>query len=169
MKRIVQTIVALAGVSGFIWLLNFRPPNTAIGAVITPSPDATDTATPLPAETPTPTPATPGPATPVPMRTPAPTPAGRYRSGTYTGAAVANGYGTVQVQAVVSGGRLTDIRFLQMPSEHRESVRIATMAEPALEQEAISAQSAYVDKVTGATADSQAFVQSLQAALNQAS
>ena len=89
-------------------------------------------------------------------------------SGTYTGAAVDAYYGTVQVQATVSCGKLTDVRFLQYPSDRSTSQQINDYAMPILRQEAIAAQSAQVDAVSGATHTSGAFVQSLASALAKA-
>lgn len=91
-----------------------------------------------------------------------------YKDGTYDGTAVYMPYGTVQVAAVINGGKITDIRFLQMPGPEPESQQRTSFAEPYLKQSAISNQSANIDFVSGATDTSQSFEQSLQAALNQA-
>ncbi len=93
---------------------------------------------------------------------------GQYRDGTYTGPAVDAFWGQVQVQAVVQNGRIASVRFLQYPSDRRTSVRINNFAVPTLQSEAIQAQNANVDMITGATLTSQAFIQSLQNALNSA-
>jgi uncharacterized protein with FMN-binding domain len=91
-----------------------------------------------------------------------------YTDGTYTGSRADALYGTVQVQAVVQGGRIADVQFLSHPSGRRESEQINAYADPILVQEAIAAQSADVQVVSGATLTSRAFMESLQAALNQA-
>lgn len=91
-----------------------------------------------------------------------------YKNGTYTGNVADAFYGNLQVQAVISGGKLSDVIFLQYPNDRRTSIEINTQAMPYLKQEAIKAQSAQVDIVTGATQTSKAFVESLQSALNQA-
>ena len=91
-----------------------------------------------------------------------------YKDGTYTGSAAQTPYGTVQVAAVISGGKITNINFLQMPNDLGNSRAIAAAAEPLLKQTAIQKQSANIDFVSGATSDSNGFEQSLQAALNQA-
>lgn len=122
----------------------------------------------VPVSTPTPTP-TPAPTpTPTPASTPPPQPKGLYVDGNYTGSAADAYYGNVQVQAVVSGGKLTNVQFLQYPNTHSTSVYINSQAMPYLTQEAIQAQSANVDIVSGATDTSMAFQQSLAAALAQA-
>jgi uncharacterized protein with FMN-binding domain len=95
-------------------------------------------------------------------------PSSGYKDGTYTGSSVYINWGYIQVQAMVSGGRLSAVKFLEYPNERRTSVRINSVAIPDLQQEAIQAQSANVDIVTGATLTSEGFEQSLQSALDQA-
>lgn len=77
-------------------------------------------------------------------------------------------YGNVQVKAVVSGGKITDVEFLQYPSDRQTSIEINSQAMPILKQEAIQTQSAQVDTVSGASATSAAFKESLKSALDQA-
>jgi len=92
----------------------------------------------------------------------------QYKGGTYTGSVADAYYGNVQVSATISGGKITDVKFLQYPDTHSTSVAINQQAMPYLQQEAIQAQSANVQLISGATFTSQAFIQSLQAALSQA-
>jgi uncharacterized protein with FMN-binding domain len=91
-----------------------------------------------------------------------------YKDGTYTGSSSANRYGYVQIKAVISSGKLTDITFLQLPDSHQRSVQISTYASSKLKQEAITAQSADVNIISGATMTSDSFAQSLQSALDAA-
>ncbi len=91
-----------------------------------------------------------------------------YKDGTYTGPVVNVNWGYVQVQTTIQSGKISYVQFLQYPNERNTSVRINSFAVPQLQQEAIQAQSANVDIVTGATLTSEGFQQSLQAALNQA-
>ena len=100
--------------------------------------------------------------------TTAPAASSGYKDGTYTGPSVDVNWGNVQVQATIQGGKIANVQFLQYPNERNTSVRINSFAVPQLEQEAIQAQSANVDIVTGATLTSEGFQQSLQDALNQA-
>jgi uncharacterized protein with FMN-binding domain len=93
---------------------------------------------------------------------------GRYASGTYTGSAASAYYGMVQVQAVIQNGKLSSVQFLQYPNTHNTSININQQAMPILQTEAIQAQSSNVNIVSGATFTSQAFQQSLSAALSQA-
>ena len=91
-----------------------------------------------------------------------------YTDGNYTGSEADALYGPVQVQAVIQGGRITDVQFLSRPSGREESNQINSYATPILIQEAIAAQSADVQVVSGATLTSLAFMESLQSALGQA-
>lgn len=93
---------------------------------------------------------------------------GTYKDGQYTGTAADAFYGLVQVKAVISGGKLTDVIFLQTPNDRDTSIMINSQAKPYLKQEALQAQSANVNGVSGATDTSQAFIQSLSSALKQA-
>ena len=92
-----------------------------------------------------------------------------YKDGIYTGSVgSASQYGDIQVKVTISGGKITDIAYLQFPSGPGHTDEVTAMAQPALKQEAIQAQSANVNVVSGATQDTQGFIQSLQSALDQA-
>lgn len=93
---------------------------------------------------------------------------GRYRNGTYTGDSADAYYGNVQVKVAIQGGQIADVQFLDYPQDRNTSVRINARAMSALRQEAITAQSAPVDIVSGATETTGAFNQSLASALAQA-
>ncbi|MFI5265168.1 MAG: FMN-binding protein [Candidatus Levyibacteriota bacterium] len=141
------------------------PPNSS-GNIPSPTvtPTVTPTSTPLPSNSSTTNVPTAIPDTP----TPTSKPNSLYKDGTFTGDPADAFYGTIQVQAVISGGKITDVKFLQAPSDRSTSIYINSQADPMLTQEAITAQSAQVDIISGATASSQAFVQSLQSALDKA-
>ena len=111
------------------------------------------------------------PNSPVPQPTPTPAPDSSRNGlvdGTYTGDPADAYYGIVQVSAVIQGGNISDVRFLQHPSDRRTSQNINSYAMPILTQETVQAQSANVDTVSGASATSEAFRQSLASALAQA-
>jgi uncharacterized protein with FMN-binding domain len=105
-----------------------------------------------------------------------PGPAGPYavdaaysmNSGQYVGTREYAFYGYVKVQATVKNGKLTDISILEFPNHAGRSQYISSLALPYLVQEAVSAQSARVDLVSGATLTSEAFAKSLDAALKKA-
>jgi uncharacterized protein with FMN-binding domain len=92
-------------------------------------------------------------------------PSASFKNGTYTGQVVNAYYGLVQVQVVISNGKISDVKFLQYPNDRRTSQRINTTVMPWLTQEAIQAQSANVNLISGATLTSEGFVNSLQSAL----
>lgn len=96
------------------------------------------------------------------------TPTASYKDGAYTGDIANAYYGNVQVEAVITGGKITAVQFLQYPNDNPNSQYINSQATPYLKQEAIQAQNANVNIVTGATLTSQAFIESLSSALNQA-
>ena len=77
-------------------------------------------------------------------------------------------YGDVQVQVTVSGGAVSDVTALQLPDGDGHSARISSIVEPMLRSEALQAQSASIDLVSGATYTSGAYQQSLQSALDAA-
>ncbi len=93
---------------------------------------------------------------------------GAYKDGTYTGSVADAYYGPVEVQATIKGGALNNVSFLLFPNGHQTSVYINEQVMPMLTQEAISAQSANVNGISGATFTSQAFQQSLAVALRKA-
>lgn len=90
------------------------------------------------------------------------------KDGTYAGAASQTPFGDVQVQITVSGGKVTDAQATSYPSADQHSQQLSGYAVPVLNQEAVQAGSAQIDMVSGATYTSQAYAQSLQAALDQA-
>ncbi|KAB8294513.1 FMN-binding protein [Bifidobacterium avesanii] len=89
------------------------------------------------------------------------------RDGTYTSVATPNEYGEVQLQVTVSGGAITDIAAIAYPNHTNRSQAVSAQAIPQLIDRAISAQSARIQYVSGATETSTAFANSLQDAINQ--
>jgi len=91
-----------------------------------------------------------------------------YKDGTYTGDAEDTIYGTVQIAAVISGGKITDIKFIQMPGPEGHSKEVTAFAESPLKQSTLNHQNAHIDFVSGATQTSEGYQMSLQSALDQA-
>ena len=87
--------------------------------------------------------------------------------GSYTGTTDTNRWGPVQVQVTITGGKITDVTALQTPTGGK-SDRINAQAVPILQSEALTAQSAQIDTVSGATYTSTSYKISLQSALDQA-
>jgi len=74
----------------------------------------------------------------------------------------------MQVAIVVSGGKITDVKALQLTNQGGRSVQISNYAAPILRKEVLAAQSAKVNSVGGATYTSEGYLTSLQSALDQA-
>ena len=77
-------------------------------------------------------------------------------------------WGPVQVQLTVSGSSITKVDVLQYPHGNSRDYQINSYALPILVKETVSAQSAQIDMVSGATYTSTGYVQSLQSALDKA-
>ena len=88
--------------------------------------------------------------------------------GTYDGDVVQTRFGTVQVQITVKAGQITDVTALKLTDAEGRSVQISNYAAPILRSEVLQAQSADVQTVGGATVTSDAYLTSLQAALDAA-
>jgi uncharacterized protein with FMN-binding domain len=88
--------------------------------------------------------------------------------GTYAGSVVQTRFGSVQVQITVQAGKITDVTALQLTDAERKSVQISNRAAPLLRAEVLTAQSANVQTISGATVTSDAYLNSLQAALDAA-
>jgi uncharacterized protein with FMN-binding domain len=87
---------------------------------------------------------------------------------TYTGDSVSTRFGAVQVAITVQGGAITDVIALQLTDKEQRSVQISNAAAPILRSEVLASQSAQVDSVSGATYTSEAYLTSLQSAIDQA-
>ena len=179
MKKVFLSLTLFFTFSAYV--LYVRIIGASAPVVLTPEPNKTkvalnlpkynngSTSIPIPKPNPTPTP-TPKP-TPTPIPTPTPPPVvntGKYKNGSYTGTVADAYYGNVQVKAIISGGKITDVQFLDHPQDRQTSVRINNRAMPYLTSEAIAIQDANVDTVSGASFTSAAFRESLTAALSGA-
>jgi uncharacterized protein with FMN-binding domain len=87
---------------------------------------------------------------------------------TYKGSSVQTRWGAVQVQVTISNGKITDVTTLKSPNGNGRDVEINNYALPILKQSVISAQSANIDTISGATITSNGYIQSLQSALDSA-
>ena len=82
-------------------------------------------------------------------------------SRTVDGSALSTEKGPVQVQVTFDGTKITAVKMLQQP-DHPQT----TAAVPVLVAETLKAQSADIDTVSGATITSEAYKESLQAAID---
>jgi uncharacterized protein with FMN-binding domain len=87
---------------------------------------------------------------------------------TVTGTVVQTRWGPVQVSITVADGKITAVDVPQYPDGNHRDEEINADALPTLKQETLSAQSADIDMVSGATVTSDGYLQSLQSALDQA-
>jgi uncharacterized protein with FMN-binding domain len=86
---------------------------------------------------------------------------------TYRGARVNMKFGPVTVMIAVRGKRIVSVSAV-MPTERPRSLRINSQAGPLLRKEVLKAQSARINIISGATYTSNAYAQSVQAALDRA-
>ncbi|MFJ8346978.1 FMN-binding protein, partial [Streptomyces sp. NPDC094153] len=93
---------------------------------------------------------------------------GAQRTGTQsvTGDVARTEYGDVQVRLTVSDGRITAAEAVRAP-QGGVSGQKSELAVPRLNQEAVTAQSANIDTVSGATYTSGGYKKSLQSALDR--
>ncbi|WP_284986618.1 FMN-binding protein [Arthrobacter sp. fls2-241-R2A-172] len=94
--------------------------------------------------------------------------AGSTTAATYDGTQVQTRFGTVQVRVTIQDGKITEVTPLQLTDAERKSAQISSRAAPILRSEVLQAQSANVQTVGGATVTSDAYLTSLQAALDAA-
>ncbi len=158
-----------------------RPPTTAAPTTAAPTTAAPTTAAPTTAAPTTAAPTTAAPTTAAPTTaapttaaptTAAPTTAAPTTAApttrTATGTPVNYNYGVLSVAATVSGTKLTDVAIASIDDGGSfRSQSIDQQAVPILEQEALQAQSANIQGVSGASYTSAGFEQSLQSALAQ--
>lgn len=91
----------------------------------------------------------------------------RLADGTATGPLILTMYGPVQIRVTVAAGTITEIAEIKLPFEHEHSRWIRANLVPQLRQRVLTAQSADVDVVSGATYTGQGYLTSLQGALDQ--
>lgn len=110
------------------------------------------------------------PAASVTARAPAastPAPGRSTRVRLVTGTDAANQYGDVQVRVTATGEHITEVTALRLPGTDGRSQEISSFAGPQLAQQAIAAQGANIDGVSGATYTSDSYRTSLQSAIDQ--
>ena len=161
----IITVVGLGALASFKSTSGL-PTKSSSALVVPRSTAPASTAPPRSATSPTTAPQSPGQTSPGTTPTTG-APATTSQTRTLTGDPVGNRYGTVQVKVTLQGNQITDIVAVQMPDSHERSVEISQQAEPILRQEALQAQSAQIDILSGATYTSESYAQSLQAALDR--
>jgi uncharacterized protein with FMN-binding domain len=104
-----------------------------------------------------------GPSTAAPPST-----GGSTATKTVTGDSADTRWGPVQVRVTVHSRRITAVEVVDYPAGTRRDEQINARALPVLVRETLSAQSASIDMVSGATVTSDGYIRSLQSALDQA-
>jgi uncharacterized protein with FMN-binding domain len=87
---------------------------------------------------------------------------------TVTGAVESTMYGPMQVKVTLDGSKITNVSVVQETNDGQESQQIDSFSIPKLNAETLTAQSARIDTVSGATQTSDGYIGSLQSALDQA-
>jgi len=95
-------------------------------------------------------------------------PTATSKSTKVNGTAAGTRYGPLQVQITVKNGKITAADAIVYPTQERRDQEINSYAIPQLDSEAVQAQSAQIDSVSGATVTSEGYVTSLQSAIDQA-
>jgi uncharacterized protein with FMN-binding domain len=85
-----------------------------------------------------------------------------------TGAVSNTPYGPMQVQVTLEGKKITGVKVLQQTNTGVMSQQIDSNSIPQLTKETLTVQSARIDTVSGATATSTGYINSLQSALDKA-
>lgn len=93
---------------------------------------------------------------------------GAAQDGTFKGQTEQTPFGPMQVAAIISGGKITNVKVLQSTNQGGRSVQISNQADPMLLSEVLQAQSANVSMIGGATYTSEGYLMSLQSALDKA-
>jgi uncharacterized protein with FMN-binding domain len=148
MRRVILALVSTA--AGLVLLLTFKTHSTS---AVNPPPAAIGS---------------PNDSVSAPAPTPASTPGSAPGSRTVTGAAANTIYGPVQVRITVKGGKITVAQAVVYPEDTPRDQQINAFAIPELNQEAVAANGARIDMVSGATYTSQGYLSSLQSALDRA-
>lgn len=104
------------------------------------------------------------PTTASPSTTPPVVPTGAAR--TAVGTSENYGYGVLAVKVTAQGSQITDVSVATIQTAEQYSQQLAQQVIPLLRNEVLSAQSARINGISGATYTSEAYAYSVQAALD---
>jgi uncharacterized protein with FMN-binding domain len=158
-RALAATVGTAAGLAALLGYKSGPPPRSKAAPVISGGGTTSNPAT---------GPSTSPPSTSAPRTATTLAPDGGLRAGTFTGPVVTTRYGDVEVRVTVAGGRVVDVAAVELPFDRRRSASISDRAAPILRREALAAQGADIDTVSGATYTSEGYARSLQAALDAA-
>jgi uncharacterized protein with FMN-binding domain len=172
MRRVALALFST--IAGLVMLLNFKThSSTAANAPIIstgPAVAGSDAADGNSATTPSAGASAPGASSSTAATAPSTSaaPSSASTTKTVTGDSVDTRWGPVQVQITVQNGTLTAVNAIVYPENNSRDQQINSYAIPQLNQEAMSAKSADIDMVSGATYTSDGYLGSLQSALDKA-
>jgi uncharacterized protein with FMN-binding domain len=148
MRRVVLTIVST--VTGLVVLLSFKTHSTvgASAAVIGPASNG----------------ATPAGSSAASSRSSSSSTASK----TVTGDPADTRFGPVQVKITVKNREITNVTAVEYPKNDALDVQINSIAIPELNKEALAAQKAQINMISGATYTCEGYISSLQSALDKA-
>jgi len=86
---------------------------------------------------------------------------------TALGATEQYGYGVLAVKVTVRGSRITDVSVANLQAPEQYSQSLAQQVIPMLRNEVLSAQSAHINGISGATYTAEAYAISVQSALDR--
>ena len=86
---------------------------------------------------------------------------------TATGTSEQYGYGVLAVKVTVQGRQITDVSVASLQTAEQYSQSLAQQVIPTLKGEVLSAQSAHINGISGATYTSEAYAYSVQSALDK--
>lgn len=151
MKKIILSIVVIAGFLGFAFFYNKKSDTALVSTTSQNNVTANPTDTPASS-----------------AGSPAASNSSIYKDGEFTGDVKDAIYGKIQVKITIANGKITDVAFLQFPNDLENTKKVSAMSLPILKQETIAAQNAKIDNVTGATQTTDGFKETLQSALDKA-
>jgi uncharacterized protein with FMN-binding domain len=158
MRRI--TLWLFSTIAAMVLLFTYRTSTNGSDTAVAATVPATSTTTPSTSSTSS--------ASPKPTTSTSGTSSTSTGTKTYTGSTASTRWGDVQVTITVTDGKITDVAVPIYPSGNGKDQEINAYALPVLRQETLSAQSANIDTVSGATVTSDGYLQSLQSALDSA-
>ena len=161
-RGLIALVLTLAGLR---LIVAYSPPGGDIGSV-DPSADPSV----VPSDAPSASPGSSVSPTPTPTKTPKPSkaPTGTLKDGTYDGDAIKFKYGTAQVEIVVSGGVITEVKALKLPTAGGYTKRVTTFFQTDIPARVVADQGWKISNISGATYTSRAYSQSLQSAISKA-
>ena len=162
MRRVILAVVGT--VAGLVALLSFKShlptvPSAAVSTTGGTSGTSGTSGTPAPSSSP---------AT-VPGEYPMGSLAGQLPTGetAVTGHVATTVYGPVQIQLIMRSSKIVKVAVLVQPANTLHDIQIGAFAFPKLISETLTAQTAKIDAVSGASYTSAGYIQSLQSALDK--